>query len=184
MPFMKNLLIVLCCLFLSAASAQSIYNCRDGQASFYSETPIENIDATSSSMNVVLNTSTGDLVLIVPYTSFKFKKALMQEHFNEKYMESDKYPNATFKGRLNEKVLFNKDTTMEISATGLFNCHGVDKQRTEKAILTIRDGKISIEGAFKVALKDHNIEVPKVVIQNIAEIIDVKFNATLTPYKK
>jgi hypothetical protein len=181
---MKNLLIIVCFLCLQSASSQSIYNCKDGQATFYSETPIENIDAVSNSMNVVLNVSTGDIVLIVPYTSFKFKKALMQEHFNEKYMESDKFPNATFKGKINEKLQMNKDTTMEISATGIFNCHGVDKPRTEKSILTVKDGKLSLEGAFKVALADHNIEVPKVVIQNIAEVVDVKYKATLAPYKK
>lgn len=181
---MKKIMLIFCMIAAAAVQGQSIYNCRDGVASFYSETPIENIDATSNGMSVVLNVSTGDIVLIVPYTSFKFKKALMQEHFNEKYMESDKFPNATFKGKIAQPVNATKDTIMEVSASGLFNCHGVEKTRTEKATLTIKDGKISLSSNFKVALKDHNIEVPKVVIQNIAEIIDVKIAATLIPYKK
>ncbi len=181
---MKHAMLIICLMATASVKGQSIYNCRDGEASFYSETPIENIDATSNGMNVVLNVSTGDIVLIVPYTSFKFKKALMQEHFNEKYMESDKFPNATFKGKIAQPVNVARDTTMEVSATGQFNCHGVDKTRTEKATLTIKDGKITLKGNFKVAIKDHNIEVPKVVVQNIAEIIDVKFSATLNLYKK
>lgn len=181
---MKKLVFSFCCLLSSATFAQSIYNCRDGQVSFFSETPIENIDATSNGLNVVFNTADKNLVLIVPYTSFKFKKPLMQEHFNEKYMESDKYPNAIFKGKINENVSFAVDTVIKVTATGMFNCHGVEKQKTEEATITIKDGKISMKGEFKVALKDHNIEVPKVVLQNIAEVIDVKFNATLSPYKK
>lgn len=181
---MKKLLIALFMIVSTITSAQGIYNCRDGETSFFSETPVENIDATSNSMNMVLNTATGAVVIIVPYTSFKFKKALMQEHFNEKYMESDKYPQAKFVGKINESINYLADTTMEVTATGTFNCHGVEKPRTEKAKITIKDGKINFTGGFKVALKDHNIEVPKVVIQNIAEIIDVKFNATLSPYKK
>lgn len=180
----RNLLIAFSCMLATASFAQPIYNCRDGEATFYSETPVENIDAVSKNMSVVLNTTTGEVVFIVPYTSFKFKKALMQEHFNEKYMESDKYPNATFKGKINERVSFTKDTVMQVTATGVFNCHGVDQKRTEKATITVKDGKIQIKGEFKVALKDHNIEVPKVVIQNIAEIIEVKFDAQLNPYKK
>jgi hypothetical protein len=181
---MKKILFFVLCLLGSGSYAQSIFNCRDGEVSFYSETPLENIDATSKGLNVVLNSVNGEIVLIVPYTSFKFKKALMQEHFNEKYMESDKFPNATFKGKLNETFSITKDTTMEISANGVFNCHGVDKKQNYTATMTIREGKINIKGAFKVSLKDHNIEVPKVVLQNIAEIIDVKFDATLIPYKK
>ena len=181
---MKKLFILLCGFLPSFTFAQTIFNCRDGLASFYSETPIENIDATSHGMNVVLNAVTGEIVLIVPYTSFKFRKALMQEHFNEKYMESDKFPNATFKGKIAEQIPVTKDTSMQVTASGVFNCHGVEKPRTEKANLTVKDGRITLTGDFKVALKDHNIEVPRVVIQNIAEIIEVKFNATLMPYKK
>lgn len=176
--------MMVCCLWLTTTHAQNIFNCKDGESSFYSETPIENIDATSSGMNVVLNTSNGNMVFIVPYTSYKFKKALMQEHFNEKYMESDKYPNAMFKGKINEQIILTKDTTMEVTATGVFSCHGVDKTITEKGTLTVLNGTISLKGAFKVALKDYNIEVPKVVVQNIAEVIDVKFSANLFPYKK
>jgi len=181
---MRKILFIIITLFSTSSFGQTIYSCRNGQASFYSETPIENIDAISNSLNAVLNTTSGELVLIVAYTSFKFKNPLMQEHFNEKYMESDKFPNATFKGRINEKFFFRHDTTFEVTATGILNCHGVDKERTEKATVTLNDGDIRMSGEFKVALKDHQIEVPKVVVQNIAEIIDVKFDATLTPYKK
>jgi polyisoprenoid-binding protein YceI len=161
-----------------------IYSCKNGESSFFSEAPLENIEAVSRNMNSVINTSTGDIVFIIPMTSFKFDKALMQEHFNEKYVESDKYPNGTFKGKINETIDWAKNTEQEITATGTLSIHGTDVPRTEKAKLIIINGAISISGSFKVKIADHKITIPKIVIQNIAEIVDVKYNCSYTLYKK
>src|SRR5579859_4572324 len=109
---MKNIAFVFALLLLPGikTSAQ-IYKFNDGKASLFSEAPIENIDAHSASFSSILNTSTNEIAFVVPINSFQFKKPMMQEHFNEKYMESDKYPQATYKGIINEKVDWTKNGT-------------------------------------------------------------------------
>lgn len=180
----KHLLFIIGFLLFTSTLHAQVYLATGGKCSFHSTTPVEDIDANSESMNSVLNATTGDIQFKVPLTSFHFKKALMQEHFNEKYVESEKFPFSTFKGKINEPINLAKDGTYEITATGVFTIHGVDKPHTEKATLTIKNGKITIAGSFKVALKDHNIEIPKIVVANIAEIIDVNFSCSYTPYQK
>ncbi|MEO8147086.1 MAG: YceI family protein [Bacteroidia bacterium] len=159
-----------------------VYICLNGTISFFSETPVENIDATSLTLNCILNTSTNEINYLVDIASFKFKKPLMQEHFNEKYMESDKYPRATFKGKINEQIDWSKDGVYPITATGNLNIHNVEKPYTEKGTLTIKDGQFTFEGSFNVKTADHDIEVPTIVITNIAEVINVKHKCTLVPY--
>jgi hypothetical protein len=183
---MKKILLIFILLMvcMMQLKAQPVYLATGGKCNFHSYTPVEDIDANSESLNSVLNTSTNDIQFKVPLTSFRFAKALMQEHFNEKYVESDKYPFATFKGKINETIDFTKDGVYEITATGIFNIHNADKLHTEKGTLTIKNGILTIEGAFKVALKDHKIEVPKIVIANIAEIIDVKYSCKYSTYQK
>ena len=182
---MKSLLMfLLMVLVVQCAVSQPVYLATGGTCSFFSATPVENIDAHSTSMSSVLNTNTKELLFKVPISTFKFKKALMQEHFNEKYLESEKFPYAEFKGRLNESVDFSKDSTMQVTATGVLNMHGVDKSITETGTLTIKEGKIEISCDFKVAIKDYKITIPKIVVANIAEVVDVKLECIYSPYKK
>lgn len=180
----KYFLVFIACISVFAMKGQNIYMTSGGKASFFSATPVEDIDAHSSALNCILNTSTNDVVYSVLMTSFKFVKPLMQEHFNEKYVESDKYPKAVFKGKINEKIDYTKDGTYDITATGNLEVHGVAKPYTEKGKLTIKDGVISIEGSFDVKLVDHKIEVPTLVATNIAETINIKHAATLAVFKK
>ena len=107
----------------------------------------------------------------------------MQEHFNENYMESDKYPQATFKGKINEKPDVTKDGTYPVTAAGIFEVHGVKQTRTITGKITVKSGAISLSSEFMVACKDHQIEIPKLVFYNIAENIRVQVNATYAPYK-
>ena len=170
--------------FVKLSKAQTIFLAQGAKASFFSATPVEDINANSQSMTSVLNIVNNEIAFNVPMRTFQFKKALMQEHFNEKYIESDKFPKASFKGKINETIDWTKDSTYNITATGILTLHGVDKPHTEKGIVIIKDGKINITSEFKVAVKDHNITIPKIVMTNIAEIIDVKLNADYNPYKK
>ncbi len=183
---MKTLLILVFLIIGAAFGciAQPIYLAQGAKASFYSYTPVEDIAASSQSMTSVLNISNNEIAFNVPIRTFQFKKALMQEHFNEKYIESDKYPNSGFKGKINETIDWTKDGTYEITATGVFNIHGVDQQHTGKGKLIIKDGKFNITSAFNVTVKDHNITIPKIMMSNIAEVIEVKINADYVPYKK
>lgn len=181
---MKKIIVILC-LFISAGlNAQSIYNTGAGNVSFFSETPLENIDATTTTGICILNVEKGEIAAVVNIKSFHFKKALMEEHFNEKYLESDKYPKANFKGTIAEKLVVDADTTYVVTVKGTINIHGVERPNEYKATYMVKEGKPSLEGSFNVALKDHKIEVPQLVIQNIAEIIKVTCMFDLKPYVK
>ena len=181
---MKQFLVIIFLFIVQKTYSQSIFVCHNGEVTFFSEALIENIDATSNSMNSILNTSNNEIVFVVPMTSFKFKKALMHDHFNEKYVESDKFPNGTYKGKINETIDFKKDGEYDITSSGTLTIHGVEKQRTEKGKLIIKNGEIKIQSEFNVAVKDHHIEIPKLVMQNIADTVKVNFSATYAPYKK
>src|SRR5258708_2971172 len=98
--------VLVCSLFFISAigTTAQVYKFNNGKVSFFSEAPVENIEAHSASLNSILNTMTNEIAFIVPINSFQFKKQLMQQHFNEKYVESDKYPEAAYKGKINEKI--------------------------------------------------------------------------------
>src|SRR5687767_6559813 len=116
-------------LFNSFASAQ-LYTAKSGTASFFSEAPLENIEAHSNSVQSILNTATKSVAFIITIRSFQFKKDLMQEHFNEKYLESDKFPNATYSGKINEDIDLSADGTYNVTSTGKITMHGQEKEIT------------------------------------------------------
>ena len=164
--------------------AQSIYTVKEGEISFYSEATLENIEAHNKNIHALLNIATRELAFIVPVRNFNFKKALMQEHFNEKYLESDKFPTATFKGKINETIDFSRDGETQATASGKLTIHGVEQSVTCPGKVLIENGEIIMHSDFNVLLKDYNITIPRVVFQNIAETIAVKINIKYTPYKK
>jgi polyisoprenoid-binding protein YceI len=180
---MKYIAIILLVWFSNQAS-QDTYVCKNAKISLFSKAPLEDIDATSNTGTSVLNVTTGDMAFSVPIRSFTFEKSLMQEHFNENYMESDKYPNATFKGKIQEKLDVTKDGSYPVNAAGVFEVHGVKQTRTLKGTVTVSKGVVSLASTFIVACKDHNIEIPQLVFQKIAETIQIKVAASYTLYKK
>ncbi len=115
---------------------------------------------------------------------FDFPNELMEEHFNENYIESEKYPKSTFKGKLDQTLDFSKNGTYDISATGVFTVHGQSQNRQIQGKVMVQEGEVQINTAFEVALIDHKIEVPKIVFVKIAQIIQVKTSYALKPYKK
>lgn len=179
-----KILIRLTLFVISSASvlAQPVYSTKTGTASFFSKAPLEDIDATSNSLNSFINTSNGDVVFVVVITSFKFQKALMQEHFNENYMESAKYKTATYKGKIKEPLDFAKDGEYSVTTTGTLNMHGVDNNINEKGTITVKDGKATLKSSFKIKLEDYKIKIPRVVVENIAEVFDVNIEAAYTPH--
>jgi polyisoprenoid-binding protein YceI len=113
--------------------------------------------------------------------SFEFEKALMQEHFNENYVESAKFPDATFKGKvinINE-INFTKNGKYKAFVEGDLKIHGVTKKVKQNGSIEVKDGKIIIIAKFPIILKDYNIKIPKAVINNIAENVDITVNTTL-----
>ncbi|MVT06686.1 YceI family protein [Chitinophaga tropicalis] len=167
-------------LMMQQGFAQDVFTCRNTNLSFFSSTPVEDIDAKSNKCVSAINLKTGEVYFKVPVNSFKFKKQLMEEHFNENYLESDKYPYAVFKGKITGGDL-HKEGTREVTVDGTLSLHGVDKVYHEKATLTVQDGKPSANARFIVRLEDHRIKVPTLVVKNIAETIEVTINAAYLP---
>jgi hypothetical protein len=151
------------------------YACQKGMVHFFSATAMENIDATTNSAICVLNTKTKKVFCKIKQSGFTFKDKLMQEHFNENYMESDKFPYAQLDMVIVEDLDFTKDGTYDITLKGTIEMHGVKKDREIKGKLTIKNGQpVSATAGFMVKLADHDIKIPSIVGANIAE--DVKTN--------
>jgi polyisoprenoid-binding protein YceI len=182
MKKIKLLGIVLIILTSHNSFAQK-YLCKDGNISFFSETPVENIEAKSNECSSALDSKTGELVFVVPITSFKFEKSLMQEHFNENYMESEKYPKAFFKGKIADPSVidYKKDGTYAVSAQGKLTIHNVTRDVNIPGTVTIKNGKAVVDSKFKVRCADYKIKIPKVVMVKIAEEIEVTLSNTLNP---
>lgn len=180
---MKHIGLILLVWFGINQTGQDIYVCKNAVVNIYSKAPIEDIEAKSAKGTSVLNTTTGEVAFAVPIRSLKFEKALMQEHFNENYMESDKYPQASFKGKINEKIDTGKDGVYPVTATGVFEAHGVKQNRTLPGKITISGGNLTLTSEFMVACKDHKIDIPTLVFKNIAETIKVNVTAAYSPNK-
>lgn len=183
---MKNLILLSAALWMLAlpASAQKFFT-RDAKVQFNSDAPMEKIEAVNKSGTAILDTKTGKMEWKVLIKNFIFEKALMQEHFNENYMESSKFPNATFKGELSDlnNVNFDKDGTYKVKAKGTMEIHGVKKEIEIPGSVTVGGGSVTVKSDFLLACADYNIQIPGVVRDKIAKEIKVAVNAVLSPMK-
>lgn len=186
MKMKKIILSASTVLLLTLNGFSQIYlsNNKAAQIKFFSETPVENISAINDAVTSILNISTDSVIVKAPINAFIFPKSLMQAHFNENYMESAKYPQAKFRGKINEKIDYAKASENKVTCTGDLTIHGVTKPVTLSGTLTVLDAKVMLDSKFVVKLKDYNIEVPKLVFQNIAEEIQVTMSATYSAYVK
>lgn len=174
---MKNFfLIVAASFFVTLSASAQNFVTKNGKISFFSKTDIENIDAVNNQVMSVIAPQTGSIAFSVLINGFLFKKALMQEHFNENYMESGKYPKASFKGAITDmsKVDFKKDGSYNVTVTGDLNMHNITNKITLPAVIVVKGNTISASTSFKVKLEDYKIAVPKVVENNISKTIDLK----------
>jgi polyisoprenoid-binding protein YceI len=181
---MKTPAILITALLLfgvAEANAQDLYKSNNGKVSFFSEAPLENIQASSASVSSVLKPATGEVAFTIPIRTFKFEKSLMEEHFNENYLESDKYPQATFTGKIHEKIDLQSATEQKITVDGNLTIHGVTQKRQFPVTILVQGGKVKGHSTFKVKLADHQVEIPKLVFQNIAEVIDVTLDISYAP---
>ncbi|MBA3663581.1 MAG: YceI family protein [Bacteroidetes bacterium] len=151
---------------------------------FFSETKMENIDATNTVTKPVLNTATGNFAIKASQTAFIFKSAFMQEHYNENYMESEKFPFATFVGKIEETIDYTKNGTYPVTIKGKLDLHGVELPRTITGTLTVKDGRITMNSKFNVKVADHKVKVPSLYVDKIAENIEITFHSEMVPYKK
>jgi polyisoprenoid-binding protein YceI len=183
---MKKLLLIVCCLAIvtTVTNAQKFIT-KTGHIKFFSESAMEKIEAHNRQVNAALDVATGDFVFKVLMKSFEFEKALMQEHFNENYVESDKYPNATFTGNvinINE-VNISRDGTYDAGVQGELTLHGVTKQVSAKGTLEVKEGKILGKAKFNILLSDYNIKIPSVVTNNISNSIEITVEVNLEKMK-
>ena len=178
---MKKICVILLVLISMSVSAQSKFFTKTGHTEFKASVEaFEPVEATNKSTTAVLNTNNGAIAALLFVKAFHFEIALMEEHFNENYMDSDKFPKATFKGHLEK---FDMDRlskeSIELDLKGVLNVRGKDKHIETIAKLSKVDGKILLEADFSVAPQDFDIDIPKIVRKKIAETINVNINYEL-----
>lgn len=180
---MKNEKIILLAIgfFVANTSVAQKMMTRTGEIKFEASMPaLEEIAATNKTASCILDQSNGDFVALVLVKAFKFKSSLMEEHFNENYIESSLFPKSTFKGKI-----LNFDATKLTAAKttyaleGDLTLHGVTKKVKTKIVLSIISGKINAMSNFSVKLEDYKIEVPSLVKNKIAENVKIAYNFDL-----
>jgi polyisoprenoid-binding protein YceI len=176
---MKKILIL---AFLSIAmqSKGQLYMTNTGEVSFFSKTPMEDIDAINKSVSSIINTATNEVAVQMRITNFVFPNKLMQEHFNENYLESEKYPSATFKGKIKESVNLTVPGTYAIEALGSATIHGVTRPIELKCSIVSIGNNLSLSCQFEIKLVDYQIKIPKIVFAKIAEVIKVSSKLNYT----
>lgn len=180
---LKVALIGLVMMSFTATSKTDLWYTKTGKITFFSTTPVEDIKATNNQVFLAFNQTSGEISAKVTIKSFKFQKKLMQEHFNENYMESDKFPYANYKGTIEDidKINFAKDTagnfikpaTYNVKTTGKLTIHGVTKEVASDGKIVLSGKQATIKTVFSVLLADYNIEKPSVVAMKIADKIEV-----------
>ena len=186
MKYIIFFLLALTSLGCNLGYTQTTFYTHQGFISFYSKAPLEDIEGKNKNVSSVLNIETGEVKFKVPIRQFRFQNATMQEHFNENYMESEKFPYADFSGRIMDfsNVDLKNDGTFNVTITGTMTIHGTTRTVTHKATFTRTGEKISGVGQFKIRVADYNIKVPSLVVKNIAEEVDVSVQMEYQPTKK
>jgi YceI-like domain len=171
---MKNIFFIVMLLSTQLAFGQKYFS-KTGKISFKSDASMEKIEAQNASASTALDINSGNLEWAVLIQGFKFDKALMQEHFNENYMESSTYPKAKFKGKIDNisAVNFLKDGVYNVTASGQLEMHGITKPVTTKGVITVKGGAITAKSNFSVLLADYGITIPKLVADNISKSVDI-----------
>ncbi len=180
---MKILLLIFMSCCLSAAVVQpGIYTANNGTVNFRSEAPFELINATSKEMKGAVDISKNNFAFRIRIRSFEgFNSPLQREHFNENYMESEKYPEATFSGKIIETINYEQKGKYIIRAKGILTIHGVEQERIIKSDMEITGKSILINSSFTVLLSDHQIPIPRVVKEKLANEIKVDIKTERLP---
>ncbi len=180
---LKKLFVIILLGTSVGAFAQGKFIAKNAYISFYSSTPMEDILGESNEVVTILNAETGEIAFQALMTTFHFKRALMEEHFNENYMESTKFPKGKFNGKIEG---FNKDMltspVADIKITGKLNVHGVEKTITVSGTLGFEGGKLVGTSKFKVVPEDYGIEIPSLVRDKIGKEMEINVKANYLPF--
>lgn len=177
----RSILSLSVILMLNLGLFAQNYVTRTGYIRFYSEAPLENIEAVNRQVNSALNVSNGDFVFRVLMRSFNFEKALMQEHFNENYVESHKYPNASFQGKIAnfDEIDLTVPGTYDVIVEGDLTIKDATNKISEAGTLVVKPDEIAGKSVFTIKLADYNISIPSAVSRNIAEEIEITVDVEL-----
>ncbi len=176
-------LLAIFILAAGSAMAQPKYFTKSGKISFYSKSSLENIEAINNKVTSVWDVATGQIEFAVLMKGFEFEKALMQEHFNENYVESDKYPKAIFKGVIeNSKAIsLNNDNVFTAKVSGTLTLHGVTNPVNTSAVITVKSVVVAASCIFSIALADYKISIPSLVEDKINKKITI--TVTISAYQ-
>jgi polyisoprenoid-binding protein YceI len=174
---MKKIFFCLIGLASSFGLYAQKFSSEKSAVSFFSHASIEDIAAKTANATSIFNTATSEIVFVIPIKEFDFEKALMKEHFNEKYMETEKFPKSTFQGKLTGYQQ-SGSSEQEAHAVGKLTIHGVTKEVDLVGTVQNADGKIIMKSKFMVKLEDYKIKIPTLLWKNIAEQVEVKIEFT------
>jgi polyisoprenoid-binding protein YceI len=179
--FRQSLIFLSLLLFFGFLQAKAqLYSVQNGNVSFVSEAKLELIKASSSEMKGKLDVQRKLFAFAIKINSFQgFNSPLQREHFNENYLESDRFPDASFSGKIIEDIDFSKDGSYTVRAKGILTIHGVQQERIIKSVIKVNKGKMNLVSNFTVQLADHQIPIPKIVHEKLASEIKVEVNANM-----
>ena len=178
---MKSVIIFTALILTETLFSQQICFTRNGTASFVSNAPLEIIKAQSDQLQGAIDIDDRSFAFTIDNKSFKgFNSELQEEHFYENYMEVQKFPVSTFEGKIIEEIDSTTKEEQVVRAKGILNIHGVEQERIIKGTIQIADDKIRLKTDFTILLEDHQIKIPRVVFQKIAEAIEITVRAELT----
>jgi polyisoprenoid-binding protein YceI len=154
--------------------------------SFFSEAPLYNIEAHNHQVTSIINIANGEIVFSGLMKGFEFEKALMQEHFNESYAESDKFPKTKFSGQIEdyEKINLKNNGSHDVTVKGELTIHGVSKPYSVKGLISREGNSINATAKFDVNVEEHGIKIPAGKINNIAKIVEITVDLKYQPYEK
>jgi polyisoprenoid-binding protein YceI len=180
----KFILLFALGLIIFNAGAQNRYFTKDAKINFNSSTPLEDIIAESNQATTFIDIEKNEVAFSVLTTSFKFRRALMEEHFNENYMESSKFPKAKFSGKIITPIDWKSEKQVTVDVKGELTMHGASKEVTFKAQITPGKGKIVAMSELKVTPEDFKIPIPSAVREKIAKEVTIKIEAVYAPYQQ
>jgi len=176
----KITLVIIGLLLIQYSFSQKRYFTKTGTVSFRAGTAVEDIDGINKSTTSVFDAGTGQIEFALLVKGFEFNSALMMEHFNENYMESDKYPKSIFKGSISniDKVNFQKDGTYPVTVKGTLEIHGVKKEIETTGSFKVNGETVSATAEFPVTLEDYKISIPGLVKEKISKTAKIKVNCS------
>jgi polyisoprenoid-binding protein YceI len=184
---MKKIILTLFVIGMLSITAQAQrFITKNGHVWFYSEAPLETIEAHNNQANAALDIKSGDFIFRILMKSFNFEKALMQEHFNENYVESDKFPNATFKGKVTnlDAIEFSMPGKYDAKIEGELTIHGVTQKVATKGNFHVKNDMIHGKAKFNIAIADYDISIPGAVAGKIADVVEISVDVKLQELKK